>query len=124
MVNFGILYVWINGALGRNANEYKKKSTNYYLSSIIIRWWLCWYVPESGRLFVWGENQFGQLGIGSTEIVTKPSCVKAIKALGYKVRNVAYGQAFGVILTGQYTTYFSVDQMNCNYCVNPKNLNW
>lgn len=55
---------------------------------------------ESGRLFVWGENQFGQLGIGSAQIVTKPSCVKAIKTLGYKVRNVAYGEAFGVILTG------------------------
>lgn len=62
-------------------------------------------VPESGRLFVWGENQFGQLGIGSAEIVTKPSCVKAIKTLGYKVRNVAYGEAFGVILTGQYLRY-------------------
>lgn len=59
-----------------------------------------YYCIESGRLFVWGENQFGQLGIGSNEIVTKPSCVKAIKALGYKVRNVAYGEAFGIILTG------------------------
>lgn len=58
-------------------------------------------IPESGRVFVWGENQFGQLGIGSAEIVTKPSCVKAIKTLGYRVRNVAYGKEFGVILTGQ-----------------------
>lgn len=57
-------------------------------------------IPESGRLFVWGENQFGQLGIGSTDIITKPSCVKAIKSLGHKVRNIAFGENFSVVLTG------------------------
>lgn len=49
---------------------------------------------------MWGENQFGQLGIGAADIVTKPSCVKTIKALGERVRNVAFGEAFAVILTG------------------------
>lgn len=57
---------------------------------------------ESGRLFVWGENQFGQLATGTTDIVTKPSCVKVIKNLGYKVRTIAFGEAFSVILTGQW----------------------
>lgn len=57
-------------------------------------------ITESGRLFVWGENQFGQLGTGAAEIVTKPSCVKAIKSLGHKVRNIAFGEHFSVVLTG------------------------
>lgn len=56
---------------------------------------------ESGRLFVWGENQYGQLSAGSKEVITKPSCVKEIKNLGYKVRNIAFGEAFSVILTGR-----------------------
>lgn len=60
---------------------------------------------ESGRVFVWGENQCGQLGIGAADIVTKPSCVKAIKALGERVRNVAFGEAFTVILTGIQSTF-------------------
>lgn len=61
---------------------------------------------ESGRLFVWGENQFGQLATGTTDIVTKPSCVKVIKNLGYKVRTIAFGEAFSVILTGQWKLSF------------------
>lgn len=56
---------------------------------------------ESGRLFVWGENQYCQLSAGSKEVITKPSCVKEIKNLGYKVRNIAFGEAFSVILTGK-----------------------
>lgn len=61
---------------------------------------------ESGRLFVWGENQFGQLATGTTDIVTKPSCVKVIKNLGYKVRTIAFGEAFSIILTGQWKLSF------------------
>lgn len=57
---------------------------------------------ESGRLFIWGENQFGQLSAGSKEVITKPSCVKEIKNLGYKVRNIAFGECFSVILTGRH----------------------
>lgn len=58
-------------------------------------------VIESGRLFVWGENQFAQISAGSKEVISKPSCVKEIKNLGYKVRNIAFGEAFSVILTGR-----------------------
>lgn len=71
---------------------------------LVIRWL---GITESGRLFVWGENQFGQLGIGTSDIVTKPSCVKTIKALGERVRNVAFGEAFAVILTGICLSAFS-----------------
>lgn len=56
---------------------------------------------ESGRLFVWGENQYGQLSAGSKEVITKPSCAKEINKLGHKVRNIAFGEAFSVILTGR-----------------------
>lgn len=60
---------------------------------------------ESGRLFVWGENQFSQIFAGSKEVISKPSCVKEIKNLGYKVRNIAFGEAFSVILTGTLNFY-------------------
>lgn len=62
-------------------------------------------ILESGRLFVWGENQYGQLSAGSKEVITKPSCVKEIKNLGYKVRNIAFGEAFSVILTGNFSLF-------------------
>lgn len=67
----------------------------------IIRQIRAWNL-ESGRLFIWGENQFGQLSAGSKEVITKPSCVKEIKNLGYKVRNIAFGECFSVILTGRH----------------------
>lgn len=64
------------------------------------------FISESGRLFVWGENQFGQLGIGTTETITRPSCVKEIKNLGFKVKDIAFGGGFCVILTGLYIYFF------------------
>ena len=58
-------------------------------------------IPESGRCFVWGENQSGQLGIGTCEnATTKPSCVKEIKKLGQKVKDIQFGSNFSIILTG------------------------
>lgn len=72
-------------------------------------------ITESGRLFVWGENHYGQLGIGghggasgkkgggshngNGDIVTKPTCVKALKTLGLKICDVAFGNHWAVMLT-------------------------
>jgi len=50
---------------------------------------------------VWGENACGQLAIGTCEnIVTKPSCVKEMKKMGYTVKDFQYGSNFSVLLTG------------------------
>ena len=58
-------------------------------------------IAESGRCFVWGENQSGQLGIGTCEnATTKPSCVKEIKKLGQTVKDIQFGGNFSIILTG------------------------
>jgi len=70
-------------------------------------------ITESGRLFVWGENHYGQLGIGghgggasgkkggghNGDIVTKPTCVKALKTLGLKICDAAFGNHWAVMLT-------------------------
>ncbi|XP_043216160.1 X-linked retinitis pigmentosa GTPase regulator-like [Amphibalanus amphitrite] len=34
----------------------------------------------SHRVFSFGSNEFGQLGLGHTKSVTRPSCVKALKS--------------------------------------------
>ncbi|KAG5678496.1 hypothetical protein PVAND_008164 [Polypedilum vanderplanki] len=65
-------------------------------------------ICESGRLFVWGENPFGQLAIGLCEnIVTKPSCVKVIKKLGHTVKDFQYGSNFSVLLTDSSKVFYA-----------------
>ncbi|EDV52647.1 uncharacterized protein LOC6543733 [Drosophila erecta] len=80
-------------------------------------------ICESGRLFVWGENHYGQLGIGghggasgkkgggthnsNGDIVTKPTCVKALKTLGLKICDVAFGNQWAVMLTHSNEIFFT-----------------
>ncbi len=52
-------------------------------------------VTQSGRLFTFGSNEFGQLGLGHTNNVQKPSCVKVLKP--DKVRAVGCGKAHTVV---------------------------
>nr|ACE82590.1 RE72727p [Drosophila melanogaster] len=80
-------------------------------------------ICESGRLFVWGENHYGQLGIdghggasgkkgggshnGNGDIVTKPTCVKALKTIGLKICDVAFGNHWAVMLTHSNEIFFT-----------------
>ncbi|XP_036336016.1 X-linked retinitis pigmentosa GTPase regulator-like [Rhagoletis pomonella] len=83
-------------------------------------------ICESGRLFVWGENYYGQLGIGSQsnnnnsnnsksngntrsngDIITKPTCVKSLKTLGLKIADIAFGNDWSIILTHSNELFFS-----------------
>ncbi|XP_044595716.1 X-linked retinitis pigmentosa GTPase regulator isoform X1 [Cotesia glomerata] len=56
-------------------------------------------VCQSGRLFVFGSNDWGQLGLGHKNHVSKPSCVKTLKP--EKVTHVACGRAHTLICTGE-----------------------
>ncbi|XP_049314916.1 X-linked retinitis pigmentosa GTPase regulator [Bactrocera dorsalis] len=81
-------------------------------------------ICESGRLFVWGENHYGQLGIGSPsnqngnnnknhnstshgDIITKPTCVKSLKTLGLKIADVAFGNDWSIILTHSNELFYT-----------------
>ncbi|XP_017841675.1 nucleolar and coiled-body phosphoprotein 1 [Drosophila busckii] len=81
-------------------------------------------ICESGRLFVWGENHYGQLGIGghgnknnnnngngngngNGDIVSKPTCVKSLKTLGLKICDAAYGNNWAVIMTLSNEVFFT-----------------
>lgn len=39
-------------------------------------WMLRCFSPENGKLFMFGSNNWGQLGLGSKVTVNKPTCVK------------------------------------------------
>ena len=52
-------------------------------------------VTQTGRLFTFGSNEFGQLGLGHNENVLKPSCVKVLKP--DKVLAVACGKTHTVV---------------------------
>ncbi|KAK9306232.1 hypothetical protein QLX08_002971 [Tetragonisca angustula] len=55
-------------------------------------------ICQTGRLFVFGSNDWGQLGLGHKNHISKPSCVKALKP--EKVTHVACGRAHTLICTG------------------------
>ena len=38
----------------------------------------CFYFVESGRLFMFGANDWGQLGLGHNKVLNKPSRVKGM----------------------------------------------
>ena len=52
-------------------------------------------LTDSGRLFSFGSNEFGQLGLGHNTNVLKPSCVKSLKP--DRVLRVACGKAHTVV---------------------------
>ncbi|PIK61243.1 hypothetical protein BSL78_01802 [Apostichopus japonicus] len=63
------------------------------------------FVTENGRLYTFGANEWGQLGLGSSKSTTKPSSVKALKQEGVKV--VACGRLHTLVLskTGRLYTF-------------------
>ncbi|XP_055534222.1 X-linked retinitis pigmentosa GTPase regulator isoform X2 [Wyeomyia smithii] len=65
-------------------------------------------ICESGRLFVWGRNHFGQLGLGSTEDCFKPSCVRIMKRLKQRVKDVRFGgNGYSLILTEDGKVFYA-----------------
>ena len=52
-------------------------------------------VTQTGRIFTFGSNEFGQLGLGHNDNVLKPSCVKVLKP--DKVLAVACGKTHTVV---------------------------
>ncbi|XP_040160354.1 X-linked retinitis pigmentosa GTPase regulator isoform X1 [Anopheles arabiensis] len=65
-------------------------------------------ICESGRLFVWGHSGHGQLGLGKTETVHKPSCVRTIKRLKERVQSFCFGgNGFCVIITASGKVFYS-----------------
>ncbi|XP_064594813.1 X-linked retinitis pigmentosa GTPase regulator-like [Liolophura sinensis] len=54
-------------------------------------------VAESGRIFTFGSNDWGQLGLGHTKPATKPSCVKSLKH--EKVKLAACGRTHTIVAT-------------------------
>ncbi|KAM9493367.1 retinitis pigmentosa GTPase regulator b [Clarias gariepinus] len=54
-------------------------------------------ITENGKLFMFGSNNWGQLGLGEKISVNKPTCVKALKA--EKVKLVACGRTHTLVYT-------------------------
>ncbi|KAI8429256.1 hypothetical protein MSG28_007770, partial [Choristoneura fumiferana] len=65
-------------------------------------------IPENGRVFVFGGNAWGQLGLGHKDEVTRPSCVKWLKP--HRAMFVACGRAHTVFVTDSNSVY----SVGCN----------
>ncbi|ESO94172.1 hypothetical protein LOTGIDRAFT_74050, partial [Lottia gigantea] len=57
----------------------------------------------SGRVFVFGSNAHGQLGLGHSNTMSKPTCIKSLK--GEKVKLVACGRSHTVFSTESGSVY-------------------
>ncbi|XP_069802363.1 X-linked retinitis pigmentosa GTPase regulator-like [Dendropsophus ebraccatus] len=62
-------------------------------------------VTGNGKLYVFGSNINGQLGIGSGNVITKPTCVKALKS--EKIKFAACGRNHTLVCTAQGKIYSS-----------------
>ncbi|XP_040194054.1 X-linked retinitis pigmentosa GTPase regulator [Rana temporaria] len=62
-------------------------------------------VTENGKLYVFGSNMYGQLGIGSENVISTPRCVKALRS--EKVKLTACGRNHTLICTVQGKVYSS-----------------
>ncbi|XP_073838568.1 uncharacterized protein [Musca autumnalis] len=121
--NTGAIFTLGKSYLAENSQSYfyikndpiKRLIAGPYQSAVIC---------ESGRLFVWGENLYGQLGIGghtsnanntnnnntsnnNVDIIIKPTCVKSLKTLGLKIADIAFGSDWSVILTHSNELFFT-----------------
>ncbi|XP_065359935.1 X-linked retinitis pigmentosa GTPase regulator [Calliphora vicina] len=117
--NTGAIFTLGKSHLAENTQSYfyikndpiKRLIAGPYQSAVIC---------ESGRLFVWGENHHGQLGIGGQhssnannnnssngDIIIKPTCVKSLKTLGLKIADISFGNDWSIILTLSNELFFT-----------------
>lgn len=52
-------------------------------------------VGESGKVYAFGSNHFGQLGLPGKAVVAKPASVKTLK--GRKIAHVACGRSHTLV---------------------------
>ncbi|XP_062906894.1 X-linked retinitis pigmentosa GTPase regulator [Mobula hypostoma] len=64
-------------------------------------------ITENGKLYVFGSNNWGQLGLGTKNTVNKPTCVKALKS--ERVKLAACGRSHTLVWTEQGNTYAAGD---------------
>ncbi|KAK5874815.1 hypothetical protein CesoFtcFv8_027366 [Champsocephalus esox] len=62
-------------------------------------------ITEHGKLFMFGSNNWGQLGLGSKATASKPTCVKALKC--ERVQTVACGRNHTLLCTAQGAVFSS-----------------
>uniref|UniRef100_A0A4W3I5X0 X-linked retinitis pigmentosa GTPase regulator n=1 Tax=Callorhinchus milii TaxID=7868 RepID=A0A4W3I5X0_CALMI len=60
-------------------------------------------VTQNGKVYLFGSNNWGQLGLGTKNPVNKPTCVKALKP--EKVRLAACGRNHTLVYTEQGNVY-------------------
>ncbi|XP_078088699.1 X-linked retinitis pigmentosa GTPase regulator-like isoform X2 [Mustelus asterias] len=65
------------------------------------------FITENGKLYIFGSNNWGQLGLGTKNTINKPTCVKALKS--EKVKLAACGRNHTLVCTEQGNLYASGD---------------
>ncbi|XP_016122565.1 X-linked retinitis pigmentosa GTPase regulator-like [Sinocyclocheilus grahami] len=73
-------------------------------------------VTENGKLFMFGSNNWGQLGLGTKATVNKPTCVKALKS--ERVKLAACGRTHTLVYTSLCPRFldYHVHSVTCGGC--------
>ncbi|XP_067848962.1 X-linked retinitis pigmentosa GTPase regulator isoform X2 [Heptranchias perlo] len=61
------------------------------------------FITENGKVYIFGSNNWGQLGLGTKNTINKPTCVKALKS--EKVKFAACGRNHTLVCTEQGNVY-------------------
>ena len=62
-------------------------------------------LSESGKLFTFGDNSWGQLGLGHTKPVNKPSRVKSMLILDLELFYVVGFEMYSIKVLCNYCNY-------------------
>jgi len=60
-------------------------------------------VTDDGVVFAWGNNEYGQLAVNTSEIQVATPQQCQLHSLSDRIVHIASGGAFTCFLTGQYT---------------------
>jgi hypothetical protein len=108
----GIVYAWGDNGCGQigngSENEYQiapievNGFNNESVVMISCGNWHSMALTKNGRVYSWGDNRYGQLGIGNAEHSNKP---KHIKMNDFFIKKISCGRNHSLLLTSNGVVY-------------------
>ena len=92
------LYLWGTGTFGEFHSPHRVKKIPYPVFQVSIGNMFGVAITDDRRIYSWGENSQGQLGIGSFQNLGTPKEMEKIFSEGRQISQVACGSNFVISL--------------------------